>query len=352
MHNALALLEILDQIFMHVVSRDTLGVLARTCKAFERSALDRLWSGDPWPIGTDALLCVLSQFLVKDEKGNIAGAKVDVEVPEQDSEDWDRIFRFTSRICGFSLRPAYIDPSALVTFVRHPSSVEKIFPKLRSLKICGTEVEFINACMEFIHPHLLSLTVSCHPDLLPVALDAIPKRCPRLHSLILSLEFLSLYSSTDPPLVQAVTTAVAQLPSITVLKCPDLDLDELHTILPHIRFQRLTIENMGEPRPRAIQGPNSGVPSNGYSIESIGLSSSCLSFTLPLFSNLQGSPKSLNLSGPDNDDDPSQDPEYVRALIRLTIASIWALSDLCPSLLLLKLRISASGLDLEKDIER
>ncbi|EIW85978.1 hypothetical protein CONPUDRAFT_160887 [Coniophora puteana RWD-64-598 SS2] len=291
MERALNLPEIREHICSQVSSKASLAALARTCSAFEKLALDKLWSGDPHAISFSDLRKALPGVFVTDADGEI------VDLRLRSPKDWDRLFALTTRIrfLTFDEGP-YIIESVLEMLLSPPSSLQKAFPKLRSLDVDGYDPNLLQTYIPFLSSHLREFSYRGHPQNIRIPLQVLPDKCAYL-------QFLGVTEGDWPSkdgelicMIKEVSAAVIRLPLLVSLRCPDLEPHALLHISRSPCLRELRLTDLQETTPVVVHADPT--PLRFEAIEELELRMMSFESALAVLRRLQTLPRTLELQEP------------------------------------------------------
>ncbi|EIW78551.1 hypothetical protein CONPUDRAFT_167541 [Coniophora puteana RWD-64-598 SS2] len=267
MHAALQIAEI-QQVFCSQMSTvKSLAALARTCKTLKEPALDCLWSGDLEPIELICLIKVLKPVM----EVNLWRTCVVADVGLTTGDDWMHAMSYTTRVRVLHLSVLSewrITEHAIRRLWSSSSTIEQVFPKLRSLVVDGINSTSgpaswsLQLHCDFFFPNSSALTLEFSEGVDPEFWRLLPERSPRLKSLAVTPPRDTRYwiiSDGHPeyPMVTPLSRAVEQLRLLEYLKCPDLENDALLAVsqLPGLEYLSLWEKEIVLPYPTMLQFP-------------------------------------------------------------------------------------------------
>ncbi|KAG1762908.1 hypothetical protein EDD22DRAFT_537528 [Suillus occidentalis] len=235
MHPALRILEVIDNISLHV-GQKSLPALASTCRAFESPALNVLWRNleSVEPI----VKCLPSElFSTNRHKDTVLQKPLDHKM-------WDTLSRYTSRVHSItqSRKSKFIELLSLI-ILAYPSAPTSFFPNLRQLTWFTDDTthdaaEFLRMALV---PSLLSLTVRISPAS-PAFLSvfsSLGTLCPRLQCMTLNHG-----RSIDEPFSKSpfIMQPISQLRHLCDLHIWDMGIQEIQQIMQLEALQRLVLD--------------------------------------------------------------------------------------------------------------
>ncbi|EIW85997.1 hypothetical protein CONPUDRAFT_160895 [Coniophora puteana RWD-64-598 SS2] len=289
MEHALGIPEIRQYICSQVDEKPTLAALARTCIAFKDLSLEMLWSGRVSSISFGELWRALPNLFVTDEA---SGEIVDVSI--RSSQDWNRLHAFTHKIrCLSFYEGSYsVSDVALNKLISPPSSLERLFPRLRILDVDGEAPDLVRTYLRFLSAHLRHFMLVSTPQSCHIPTRILPIMCPQLQ--VLDVSNVGWPDRRGSTLVKEVSAAVVQLPFLTTLRCPDLTPTALLFISRLHDLRELQLTNMHQ-TPVGATGETETTRLTFNAIEEIGLHPFDIHSAMVFLRRLDTRPRTLEI---------------------------------------------------------